>query len=56
MSAGRLKIEIMPSGAVVNPNEILDAVSKGLVDAGQWWTHYAIGKSPAGGLFSAPLG
>jgi TRAP-type mannitol/chloroaromatic compound transport system substrate-binding protein len=56
MSAGRLKIEIMPSGAVVNPNEILDAVNKGLVDAGQWWTHYAIGKSPAGGLFSAPLG
>lgn len=56
MSAGRLKIEIMPSGAVVNPNEILDAVNKGLVDAGQWWTHYAIGKHPAGGLFSAPLG
>ncbi len=56
MSAGRLKIEIMPSGAVVNPNEILDAVNKGLVDAGQWWTHYAIGKNPAGGLFSAPLG
>jgi TRAP-type mannitol/chloroaromatic compound transport system substrate-binding protein len=56
MSAGRLKIEIMPSGAVVNPNEILDAVNKGLVDAGQWWTHYAIGKHPAGGLFSSPLG
>ena len=36
MSGGRLKIEIMPSGAVVNPNEILDAVNKGLVDAGQW--------------------
>ena len=47
MSAGRLKIEIMPSGAVVNPNEILDAVNKGLVDAGQWWTHYAIGKHAA---------
>jgi len=56
MSGGRLKIEILPSGAVVNPNEILDAVNKGLVDAGQWWTHYAIGKSPAGGLFSSPLG
>ncbi len=56
MSGGRLKIEILPSGAIVNPNEILDAVNKGLVDAGQWWTHYAIGKHPAGGLFSAPLG
>jgi TRAP-type mannitol/chloroaromatic compound transport system substrate-binding protein len=56
MSNGRLKIEIMPSGAVVNPNEILDATNKGLVDAGQWWTHYALGRHPAGGLFSAPLG
>jgi TRAP-type mannitol/chloroaromatic compound transport system substrate-binding protein len=56
MSNGRLKIEIMPAGAVVNPNEILDATNKGLVDAGQWWTHYAIGKHIAGGLFSSPLG
>jgi TRAP-type mannitol/chloroaromatic compound transport system substrate-binding protein len=56
MSGGRLKIEILPSGAIVNPNEILDATNKGLVDAGQWWTHYATGKHPAGGLFSSPLG
>lgn len=56
MSGGRLKIEILPSGAIVNPNEILDATNKGVVDAGQWWTHYATGKHPAGGLFSSPLG
>lgn len=56
MSSGRLKIEILPSGAIVKPNEILDAVSKGVLDAGQWWTHYATGKHPAGGLFSSPLG
>ena len=56
MSNGRLKIEILTSGAIVNPFEILDAVNKGVVDAGQWWTHYATGKHPAGGLFSAPLG
>ena len=56
MSAGRLKIEVLTSGAIVKPNEILDAVSKGVVDSGQWWTHYATGKHPAGGLFSAPLG
>ena len=37
-------------------DEILDAVNKGVVDSGQWWTHYATGKHPAGGLFSAPLG
>jgi TRAP-type mannitol/chloroaromatic compound transport system substrate-binding protein len=56
MSNGRLKIEVLTSGAIVNPFEILDAVSKGVVDCGQWWTHYATGKHPAGGLFSAPLG
>ena len=56
MSGGRLKIEILPSGAIVQPFEILDGVNKGVVDAGQWWTHYATGKHPAGGLFSAPIG
>jgi TRAP-type mannitol/chloroaromatic compound transport system substrate-binding protein len=56
MSSGRLKIEVLPAGAIVKPNEILDAVNKGVVDAGQWWTHYATGKHPAGGLFSSPLG
>ena len=56
MSNGRLKIEVLPAGAIVKPNEILDAVNKGVVDAGQWWTHYATGKHPAGGLFSSPLG
>lgn len=56
MSAGRLKIQVLTSGAIVNPTEILDATNKGLVDAGQWWTHYATGKHPAGGLFSSPLG
>lgn len=56
MSGGRLKIEVLPSGAIVKPEAILDAVNKGVVDAGQWWTHYGTGKHPAGGLFSAPLG
>ena len=56
MSGGRLKIEVLPSGAIVAPFDIGDAVSKGVVDAGQWWTHYAVGKNPAAGLFSAPLG
>ncbi len=56
MSGGRLKIEVLTSGAIVKPNEILDAVNKGVVECGQWWTHYATGKHPAGGLFSAPLG
>lgn len=56
MSAGRLKIEVLPSGAIIAPFEILDGVNKGIIEAGQWWTHYATGKHPAGGLFSAPIG
>lgn len=56
MSGGRLKVEILPAGSIVNPFEILDGVNKGVVDAGQWWCHYATGKHPAGGLFSAPIG
>jgi TRAP-type mannitol/chloroaromatic compound transport system substrate-binding protein len=56
MSGGRLKIEVLASGAIVNPFEILDGVNKGVVDAGQWWTHYSMGKNPSGSLFSSPLG
>ncbi|MBM4324613.1 MAG: TRAP transporter substrate-binding protein [Deltaproteobacteria bacterium] len=56
MSGGRLKIEVLPGGAVVKAFEILDAANKGVIDAGQQWTHYATGKHPAAGLFSSPLG
>jgi len=56
MSAGRLKIEVLASGAIVNPFEILDGVNKGIIECGQWWTHYSMGKNPAGSLFSSPLG
>ena len=55
MSGGRLKVEVLPAGAVVGPQEIADAVSKGLVDMGYAWTHYWTGKHPAAGLFSAPM-
>jgi len=56
MSGGRLKIEVLASGAIVNPFEILDGVNKGIIEAGQWWTHYSMGKNPSGSLFSSPLG
>jgi len=56
MSGGRLKIEVLPGGAIVKAFEVLDATNKGVVDAGQQWTHYSTGKHPAAGLFSAPLG
>ena len=55
MSAGRLKVEVLPDGAVVGAFEILDAVDKGVVEGGYAWTHYWSGKHPAAGLFSNPM-
>lgn len=55
MTAGRLKVEVLPDGAVVPAFEILDAVDKGVVEGGYAWTHYWSGKHPAAGLFSNPM-
>ena len=55
MSNGRLEIEILPASAIVGPQQILDAVDKGLIPMGQAWTHYWTGKNAAAGLFSAPM-
>ncbi len=55
MSAGRVKMEILPDGAIVPAFEILDAVDKGVVEGGYAWTHYWSGKHPAAGLFSNPM-
>ncbi len=55
MSAGRLKMEFLPDGAVVPAFEILDAVDKGIVEGGYAWTHYWSGKNPTAGLFSNPM-
>ena len=55
MSAGRIKMEVLPDGAVVPAFEILDAVDKGVVEAGYAWTHYWSGKHPAAGLLSNPM-
>jgi TRAP-type mannitol/chloroaromatic compound transport system substrate-binding protein len=55
MTGGRLKMEILPDGAIVPAFEILDAVDKGVVEGGYAWTHYWSGKHPAAGLFSNPM-
>jgi TRAP-type mannitol/chloroaromatic compound transport system substrate-binding protein len=55
MSGGRLKMEILPDGAIVPAFEILDAVDKGVVEGGYAWTHYWSGKHPAAGIFSNPM-
>ena len=40
MSNGRIKVEVLPDGAVVGAFGILDAVDKGVVDGGFAWTHF----------------
>lgn len=54
MSGGRLKIDVLPIGAVVGLTEILEAVDKGVIEAGYAWTHVWSGKHPAAGLFGSP--
>jgi TRAP-type mannitol/chloroaromatic compound transport system substrate-binding protein len=56
MTGGRLKVEVLPDGAVVGAFEILDAVDKGLVEGGFAWTHYWSGRAPGAMLFGSPSG
>jgi TRAP-type mannitol/chloroaromatic compound transport system substrate-binding protein len=54
MSAGRLKADVVPSGAIVGALEILDAVDDGTMEAGFAWSNYRNGKNKAAALFSNP--
>ncbi len=46
-SGGRLKLELLPAGAIVPAFEIQDAVHKGVLDAGHTTPGYIIGKLAA---------
>jgi TRAP-type mannitol/chloroaromatic compound transport system substrate-binding protein len=56
MSGGRLVWEILAAGAVVGPFEVLDAVNRGVVDAGHSWPGYWTGKNTAAALFGGTIG
>ncbi|MBM4340311.1 MAG: TRAP transporter substrate-binding protein [Deltaproteobacteria bacterium] len=56
MAGGRLKIELLPAGAIVPAFEVLDAVHKGVLDAGHGWAGFWGGKHPAVALFGSPGG
>lgn len=56
MSGGRLKWEVLPAGAIVGAFEVLDAVSRGLLDAAHGWPGYWAGKHAAAGLYGPPPG
>jgi TRAP-type mannitol/chloroaromatic compound transport system substrate-binding protein len=56
MSGGRLKFEMFPVGAIAGFFEALEAVNKGVLDAGLTWPGIWAGKNSAAGLFGSPLG
>ena len=56
LSAGRLQIEMQPSGAVVPVFEVLDAVHKGVLDGGHTAAAYWLGKNRAATLFGPAPG
>jgi TRAP-type mannitol/chloroaromatic compound transport system substrate-binding protein len=53
MSGGRLKIEVLPAGAVVKAFELLDAVAKGTLDGGHGVVAYWYGKNTALALWGS---
>ena len=53
MTGNRLKIEVLPAGAVVPAFQLLDAVSKGTLDGGHGVIAYWYGKSQAVALWGS---
>ena len=51
MSNGRVKVELLPSGAVVAAFQVLDAVNDGVLDAAHTVPVYWYGKNKAASLF-----
>lgn len=51
MAGGRLKIQYLIAGSVVKPFQVMDAVSKGVLDAGHQVSVYWYGKSKVASLF-----
>lgn len=53
MASGKLKIEVLPAGAVVPAFQLLDAVSKGTLDGGHGVIAYHYGKNSALALWGS---
>jgi len=53
MSGGRLHIDILPAGTVVKAFDVLDAVSRGVVDMGHGTLSYWTAKNAAFGLWGS---
>ena len=53
MAGGKLKIEVLPAGAVVPPFQLLEAVNKGTLDGGHGVVAYHYGKNSALALWGS---
>jgi TRAP-type mannitol/chloroaromatic compound transport system substrate-binding protein len=53
LTGGRLKIDMLPAGAVVGGLQVVDAVSKGVLDGGHGLAAFWYGKNTAFGLYGA---
>ena len=53
---GRITIELLPVGSIVEHNETLDAVAAGIIDGHITDTSYFAGRDPAFGLIANPVG
>ncbi|MFH1804920.1 MAG: TRAP transporter substrate-binding protein [Pseudomonadota bacterium] len=56
MSGGRIAVEMLPVGSVVEHAETQDAISAGIIDGHITDTSYFTGKDPAFGLIANPVG
>lgn len=56
MTGGRLKIDVLPAGAVVKAFDMIDAVHKGILDGGHGVSAYWYGKNSAYSLFGTSPG
>ncbi|MCK6453371.1 MAG: TRAP transporter substrate-binding protein [Alphaproteobacteria bacterium] len=56
MTGGMLKVETQPAGAVVPAFEVLDAVSKKVIDGAHSWGAYWVGKNKTAVLFTGGPG
>jgi TRAP-type mannitol/chloroaromatic compound transport system substrate-binding protein len=54
LAGGRLRLDMLPSGAVVGPLQLQDAVVKGTLDGGHGVTAYWYNRHPAFSLFGTP--
>ena len=51
LTDGQVEVKLYPSGAIVPPKQVLDAVNSGILDMGFTWAGWWQGKFPAAPLF-----